>query len=80
MDDGGGSGADGDGSAPEDAGDTGGYTADDITIDPETGEGILPDGTRVNPDTGEVIGNVELNLPESNLPLGEADEEDDSPF
>lgn len=80
MDDGGGSGADGDGSAPEDADDTGGYTADDITIDPETGEGILPDGTRVNPDTGEVIGNVELNLPESNLPLGEADEEDDSPF
>lgn len=80
MDDGGGSGADSDGSAPEDAGDTGGYTADDITIDPETGEGILPDGTRVNPDTGEVIGNVELNLPESNLPLGEADEEDDSPF
>lgn len=80
MDDGGGSGADGGGSAPEDAGDTGGYTADDITIDPETGEGILPDGTRVNPDTGEVIGNVELNLPESNLPLGEADEEDDSPF
>ncbi len=80
MDDGGGSGADGDGSAPEDAGDTGGYTADDITIDPETGEGILPDGTRVNPDTGEVIENVELNLPESNLPLGEADEEDDSPF
>ena len=26
--------------------DNGGYTMEDITIDPETGEGVLPDGTR----------------------------------
>ena len=52
---------------------------EDITVDPETGEGVLPDGTRVDPETGEVIGNVELGLPEPNLPLGEADE-GDSPF
>lgn len=71
-----GTGADGSGGAGED---NGGYTREDITIDPETGEGVLPDGTRVDPNTGEVIGNVELNLPESNLPLGEADD-GDSPF
>ena len=71
-----GTGADGSGGAEED---NGGYTREDITIDPETGEGVLPDGTRVDPNTGEVIGNVELNLPESNLPLGEADD-GDSPF
>ena len=65
--------ADGIDSSSETPADNGGYTMDDITIDPETGEGVLPDGTRVDPDTGEVIGNVELNLPESNLPLGEED-------
>ena len=69
--------ADGTGNGEEQ--DNGGYTMEDITVDPETGEGVLPDGTRVDPETGEVIGNVELGLPEPNLPLGEADE-GDSPF
>ena len=43
------------------------------------GYGVLPDGTKVDPQTGEPIENVELNLPEPNLPLDEEDE-GDSPF
>ncbi len=50
----------------------------EMTIDPETGEGILPDGTRVDPETGEPIGNLELNLPGAiTAPEGG---DDNSPF
>lgn len=58
---------------------TNGYSREDVTIDPETGEGVLPDGTRVDPDTGAPIGEEELGLPEPSFPsLGAEDE--DSPF
>jgi stage V sporulation protein D (sporulation-specific penicillin-binding protein) len=56
-----------------------GMSMEDMEIDPETGYGVLPDGTKVDPQTGEPIENVELNLPEPNLPLDEEDE-GDSPF
>ena len=57
---------------------TNGYSREDVTIDPETGEGVLPDGTRVDPDTGAPIGEEELGLPEPSFP--QSDAEEDSPF
>lgn len=55
-----------------------------IDIDPDTGYGVLPDGTKVDPVTGEAIDeDTPLDLPEPNLPLdGTQGGEDggDSPF
>lgn len=51
-----------------------------IQIDPETGYGVMPDGTKVDPETGEPVEDVELNLPESGLPLNDNGGGDDSPF
>lgn len=58
----------------------------EMEIDPETGYGILPDGTKVDPNTGEAIDeDTPLDLPEPNLPLdngqGQGEEGgDDNPF
>ena len=40
----------------------------------------MPDGTKVDPETGEPVEDVELNLPESGLPLNDNGGGDDSPF
>ena len=51
----------------------------EITIDPETGLGVLPDGTKVDPETGEPVENVELGLPDSTI-LQQPTGDDGSPF
>lgn len=57
-----------------------------MEIDPETGYGILPDGTRVDPKTGDAIDeDTPLDLPEPNLPLNDGQNQgdesgDNSPF
>lgn len=57
-----------------------------MEIDPETGYGILPDGTRVDPKTGDAIDeDTPLDLPEPNLPLDDGQNQgdeggDNSPF
>lgn len=55
------------------------YIKPEITIDPDTGLGMLPDGTKVDPNTGEPVDNVELNLPEP-ITSGDSPEDDGSPF
>ena len=58
----------------------------EMEIDPETGYGILPDGTKVDPNTGEAIDeDTPLDLPEPNLPLGDGqgrgeEDGDENPF
>lgn len=58
---------------------TGRVSKEDMVIDPETGYGILPDGTKVDPATGEPVESVELGLPEPSLPQT-PEGGDDSPF
>jgi len=51
----------------------------EITIDPESGLGVLPDGTKVDPVTGEPVESVELNLPDPII-TESTEQEDGSPF
>ena len=58
----------------------GGISREDMVIDPETGYGVLPDGTKVDPDTGEPVESVELGLPEPSLPQTPTEGDNSSPF